>query len=85
MENIPFPETWYRDITRVDGRPLGMSITTINKVFLPDFIIMGRELVQQLLDTIFLSNRVNIGHLVIWQSGEIKVDLEEKKYTELVR
>ena len=44
-------------------------------LFLPDFIIVGRQLLQQLLDPIFLSHRVDVGHLVVGQGGEVQVNL----------
>ena len=36
---------------------------------------MGRQLVQQLLDAVLLAHRVDVGHLVIRQRGEVEVDL----------
>ena len=41
----------------------------------PDFIVMGRQLVQQLLDAVLLAYGVDVGHLVIRQRGEVEVDL----------
>ena len=51
-------------------RPLTIS--------LPDFIIVGWELLQQLLDTIFLSHWVDVGDLVIGQGREVKVNLHRE-------
>ena len=48
-------------------------------LFLPDFIIVGRQLLQQLLDPIFLSHRVDVGHLVVRQRGEVEVDLHTQR------
>ena len=41
----------------------------------PDFIVMGRQLVQQLLDAVLLAHGVDVGHLVVRQRGEVEVDL----------
>ena len=37
---------------------------------------MGWQLLQQLFDSVFLPNRVDVGNLVFGQSGEVEVDLE---------
>lgn len=39
---------------------------------------MGRQLVQELLDAVFLSRTVHIGNLVLRQAGEIQLDLWEE-------
>ena len=38
---------------------------------------MRRELVEELLDPIFLPHRVNVGNLVIRQGGEVEVNLPD--------
>ena len=48
--------------------------------FLPDFIVVGRELMKQLFNAIFFSYRVHIRHLVISQRRKIEVDLAIIKY-----
>ena len=48
-------------------------------ILLPDFIIVRRQLLEQLLDPIFLSHRVDVGHLVVRQGGEVQVDLTDRK------
>ena len=40
---------------------------------------MGRQLLEQLLDPIFLSHRVDVGHLVVRQRGEVEVDLHRER------
>ena len=56
---------------------MGNTITTITTDWLlPDFIIVGRQLLEELLDAIFLPHRVNIRNLVVWQGGEVEVNLE---------
>ncbi len=40
-----------------------------------DFVVVRRELVQQLLDAVFLPHAVDVGHLVVRQGGEEEVDL----------
>ena len=47
--------------------------------FLPDFIVMRWQLIQELLDPMLLPNRVHVGHLVLRQRGEVQMDLEEKE------
>ena len=42
---------------------------------LPDFIVVRRKLVEELLDAILLPDRVDVGHLVVRQGGEVEVDL----------
>ena len=39
---------------------------------------MRRELVEELLDPIFLPHRVNVGDLVIRQGGEVEVNLPDQ-------
>ena len=46
---------------------------TIN---LLDFVVVGRELVEELLDAVFLPHAVDVGYLVVRQSGEVEMDLE---------
>ena len=41
----------------------------------PNFIVMWRQLVKELLHAILLSHRVHIGHLVVGESGEEEVHL----------
>ena len=31
---------------------------------------------QELLDAVLLSHAVDVGHLVVWQRGEVEMDLE---------
>ena len=57
-----------------------MSRTTSERsqVSLPHFIVMRRELVEELLDPIFLPHRVNVGDLVIRQGREVAVNLPDQ-------
>ena len=41
----------------------------------PNFIVMWRQLVKELLHAILLSHRVHVGHLVVGQGGEEEVHL----------
>ena len=41
----------------------------------PDFIVMWRQLVKELLHAILLSHRVHVGHLVVGEGGEEEVHL----------
>lgn len=38
-------------------------------------IIMGWQLIQKLFNSVFLSRAVNIRDLLLWQAGEIQLDL----------
>ena len=49
-----------------------------SRVSLPHFIVMRRELVEELLDPIFLPHRVNVGDLVIRQGREVEVNLPDQ-------
>ena len=49
-----------------------------SQVSLPHFIVMRRELVEELLDPIFFPHRVNVGDLVIRQGGEVEVNLPDQ-------
>ena len=49
-----------------------------SQVSLPHFIVMRRELVEELLDPIFLPHRGNVGDLVIRQGGEVEVNLPDQ-------
>ena len=40
---------------------------------------MGRQLLEQLLDPIFLTHRVDVGHLVVRQRREVEVDLHRER------
>ena len=42
----------------------------------PDFVVVRWELVEELLDAILLSHRIDIGNLVVRQGGEVEVDLK---------
>ena len=44
--------------------------------YIPDFIVMGRELVQELLDPILLTHRVHVGDLLLGDRGEVEVHLQ---------
>lgn len=39
------------------------------------FVILRRQLVQQLLDTILFAGTVDVGHFVVWQLAEVQTDL----------
>ena len=41
----------------------------------PNFIVMWRQLVKELLHAILLSHRVHVGHLVVREGGEEEVHL----------
>ena len=41
----------------------------------PNFIVMWRQLVKELLHAILLSHRVHVGHLVVGEGGEEEVHL----------
>lgn len=41
-------------------------------------IIMWWKLVEELLDSKLLSRTVNIGGLILWQTGEIQLDLGKR-------
>lgn len=40
-------------------------------------IVVGRELMEQLFDAVFLSRAVHIGHLVLRQGAVVLMDLSE--------
>lgn len=40
---------------------------------------MGRQLIQELFDAVFLSWAVNIGNLILWQTGEVQLDLQSRQ------
>ena len=42
-------------------------------------IVVGRELVEQLFDAVFLSWAVHIGHLVLRQGAVVLMNLREKQ------
>ena len=47
----------------------------------PNFIVMWRQLVKELLHAILLSHRVHVGHLVVGQGGEEEVHLGSSMVT----
>ena len=57
---------------------MSRPISERSKVSLPHFIVMRRELVEELLDPIFLPHRVNVGDLVIRQGREVEVNLPDQ-------
>lgn len=42
-------------------------------------IVVGRELMEQLLDAVFLSWAVHIGHLVLRQGAVVLMDLRQRQ------
>lgn len=42
-------------------------------------IVMWRQLVEELSDPVLLSRAVDIRHLLLWQTGEIHLDLHEDR------
>ena len=45
-----------------------------------DFVVVGRELMQELLDAVFLPHAVDVGDLVVRECGEVEMDLEWDKH-----
>lgn len=41
-------------------------------------IVMGRQLIQELFDAVFLSWAVNVGNLILRQAGEVQLDLQSQ-------
>lgn len=42
-------------------------------------VVVGRELMEQLLDAVLLSGAVHVGHLVLRQGAVVLMNLTEKK------
>lgn len=42
-------------------------------------IVMRRQLIQELFDSELLSGTVNIRDLVLWQTGEVQLDLDHRQ------
>ena len=67
---------WYLDSKKTRVYVQIKFLKHVSVWFLPDFVVMGWQLLQQLLDSVFLPNRVDVGNLVFGQSGKVEVDLE---------
>ena len=47
--------------------------------YVPDFIVVGRQLVQELLDPVLFAEAVDVGDLVLRDCGKVEVHLEQKR------
>lgn len=72
-------------ITVIRNRDNSQKVLETNKSPLqaPYLIVVGRQLVQQLLDSQFLSRTVDIGDFLFWEAAIILVHLRDRTHRAL--